>query len=47
MWNWKVTPTISLTNALRLDHLLLGRDGYLPPGYPFGNSDWNRRRSPS
>jgi outer membrane receptor for ferrienterochelin and colicins len=42
MWNWKVAPTISLTNALRLDHMSLGRDGYLPPGYPFSNSDWNR-----
>jgi len=42
MWNWKITSTISLTNALRIDHLLLGRVGYLPPGYPFSNSDWNR-----
>jgi outer membrane receptor for ferrienterochelin and colicins len=42
MWNWKVTPTLSLTNALRLDHLSLGRVGFLPPGYPFSNSDWNR-----
>jgi iron complex outermembrane receptor protein len=42
MWNWKITPALSLTNALRMDHLSLGRDGYLPPGYPFSNSDWNR-----
>jgi outer membrane receptor for ferrienterochelin and colicins len=42
MWNWTITPTISLTNALRMDHLVLGRDGYLPPDYPLSNSDWNR-----
>jgi outer membrane receptor for ferrienterochelin and colicins len=42
MWNWEITPTISLTNALRVDHLSLGREGFLPPGYPFSNSDWNR-----
>jgi outer membrane receptor for ferrienterochelin and colicins len=42
MWNWRVTPTISVTNALRMDHLALARDGYLPPGYPLSNSDWNR-----
>jgi outer membrane receptor for ferrienterochelin and colicins len=42
MWSWKITPTISLTNALRVDHLSLGREGYLPPNYPFTNSDWNR-----
>jgi outer membrane receptor for ferrienterochelin and colicins len=42
MWNWQVTPTLSLTNALRLDHLSLSRVGSTPPGYPFTNSDWNR-----
>jgi len=41
MWNWQITPTISLTNALRIDHLALGRDGFLPSGYPFSNSDWH------
>jgi outer membrane receptor for ferrienterochelin and colicins len=42
MWSWKITSAIALTNALRIDHLELGRDGYLPPGYPFTNADWNR-----
>jgi len=42
MWNWKLTPILSLTNALRIDHLSLGRDGYLPPDYPFVDADWNR-----
>jgi outer membrane receptor for ferrienterochelin and colicins len=42
MWNWKIASTLSLTNALRVDHLSLGRDGFIPPGFPFTNSDWNR-----
>jgi iron complex outermembrane receptor protein len=42
MWSWKITPAIALTNAFRIDHLVLGRDGYLPPGYPFVDADWNR-----
>jgi outer membrane receptor for ferrienterochelin and colicins len=27
MWNWALTPSVEWTNALRLDHLMLGRDG--------------------
>jgi outer membrane receptor for ferrienterochelin and colicins len=42
MWSWKLTPAIALTNAIRIDHLVLGRDGYLPPDYPFTDADWNR-----
>jgi outer membrane receptor for ferrienterochelin and colicins len=42
MWSWKITPAIALTNAIRIDHLMLGRDGYLPPDYPFTDADWNR-----
>jgi iron complex outermembrane receptor protein len=42
MWNWRVTPAVSLTNALRVDHLSLGRSGTMPPEYPFKNSDWDR-----
>jgi outer membrane receptor for ferrienterochelin and colicins len=42
MWDWKILPSLTLTNALRLDHLALGRDGYLPVGSPFANSDWDR-----
>jgi outer membrane receptor for ferrienterochelin and colicins len=44
MWNWQMRPTLTLSNALRLDNLALGRDGSSPPGYPFNNSDWNRSR---
>jgi iron complex outermembrane receptor protein len=40
MWSWKITPAIALTNAIRIDYLMLGRDGYLPPGYPFIDPDW-------
>ncbi|MDR3415817.1 MAG: TonB-dependent receptor [Nevskia sp.] len=42
MWNWKITPAVALTNALRVDRLSLGRDGPTPAGYPLVNSDWNR-----
>jgi outer membrane receptor for ferrienterochelin and colicins len=41
MWDWKITPTLSLTNAFRVDRLAFGRNGYLPPNYPFSNSDWH------
>jgi iron complex outermembrane receptor protein len=42
MWDWKIDPAISLTNALRIDYLTLSRDGSAPSGYPFTNADWNR-----
>jgi iron complex outermembrane receptor protein len=42
MWNWRITPAISLTNALRVDHLSLARSGSVPAGYPFTNADWDR-----
>jgi outer membrane receptor for ferrienterochelin and colicins len=42
MWSWQLSPALALTNALRLDQLALGRDGYTPPDYPFANSDWDR-----
>jgi iron complex outermembrane receptor protein len=42
MWNWTISPTLSWTNALRLDVLQLGRSGSMPPGYPFRNVDWDR-----
>jgi iron complex outermembrane receptor protein len=41
MWEWKIAPEWTLTNALRLDDLMLGRDGTAPPA-PFTNADWNR-----
>ncbi|CAH2603256.1 TonB-dependent receptor plug domain-containing protein [Rhodovastum atsumiense] len=27
MWDWQITPTLSLTNAVRLDHLMLNKNG--------------------
>jgi iron complex outermembrane receptor protein len=42
MWNWRMTPSVSLTNALRIDRLSLGRSGSAPADYPFTNADWNR-----
>ncbi|MES2219042.1 MAG: TonB-dependent receptor [Pseudomonadota bacterium] len=43
MWNWKITPTLALTNALRLDRLTLGREGPQPVGSGLTNADWNNR----
>jgi iron complex outermembrane receptor protein len=42
MWDWKIDPSVSLTNALRVDYLTLSRDGSVPLGYPLSNADWNR-----
>ena len=42
MWDWKILPTLSLTNALRLDYLTLGRDGKEPAGFPLTNALWDR-----
>ena len=42
MWNWRITPAISLINAVRFDRLSLGRNGSVPAAYPFTNSDWDR-----
>jgi outer membrane receptor for ferrienterochelin and colicins len=42
MWNWRITPELSLTNAVRFDHIMLGRRGSAPDGYPYTNADWNR-----
>ena len=42
MWDWKILPTLSLTNALRIDYLMLGRDGTEPAGFPLKNSAWDR-----
>jgi iron complex outermembrane receptor protein len=42
MWSWNISPSLSLTNALRVDHLLHGRDGVFLPGSPFSNASWQR-----
>jgi iron complex outermembrane receptor protein len=44
MWNWDVTRALSLTNAVRLDNLGLGRKGSVPPGYGLTNQAWDGRR---
>ncbi len=43
MWNWNVTPTLSLTAATRVDALWLGRDGAPLPGSGLTNALWDRR----
>jgi outer membrane receptor for ferrienterochelin and colicins len=42
MWDWKVTPTVTLTNAVRLDQVDLGRSGPVPFGSPFANSAYSQ-----
>jgi len=36
MWDWQMTPSLSLTNAVRYDHFVMNQQGYLVPevGYP-------------
>jgi iron complex outermembrane recepter protein len=41
MWNWTATHDLSLTNAVRVDHLSLGRTGPVPPGFGLTNADWD------
>jgi outer membrane receptor for ferrienterochelin and colicins len=42
MWSWAITPTVTLTNAVRVDYLSLGRNGTFPTGFTLTNSQWNR-----
>ncbi|EWY41994.1 TonB-denpendent receptor [Skermanella stibiiresistens SB22] len=49
MWDWAVTDTVSLTNAVRVDHLRLDRGGPIGlvnvPGAngPFTNDDYDKK----
>ena len=43
MWNWTIAPDLSFANAVRIDHLSLGRTGLIPVGVGLKNGDWNRR----
>jgi outer membrane receptor for ferrienterochelin and colicins len=45
MWDWRLGAALTLTNALRVDSLELGRRGTVPPGYAFTNADWDRGHS--
>lgn len=42
MWHWHIDQALSLTNALRIDSLSLGRSGLIPPGFGLPNAAWNR-----
>ncbi len=42
MWEWKITPSLTATNSIRIDDLTLGRDGFLLSSVPFTNASWNR-----
>jgi iron complex outermembrane receptor protein len=41
MWDWRITPDLSFTNSLRIDHLATRYDGTLLPGDPFSNAEYN------
>jgi iron complex outermembrane receptor protein len=41
MWNWQITPQLSLTNAGRIDHLALSFAGTTVPGNPATVADFN------
>ena len=47
MWELRVKPRLTLTNAVRVDSLSLGRKGTTPPGYGLSNADWDRSRTDS
>lgn len=42
MWQWQLSPSLSLTNAVRYDYLDLGRKGGMPAYLDMSNADWNR-----
>jgi len=42
MWQWQPVESLTLTAAIRRDHLELARKGTIPQGYGLTNSDWNR-----
>ncbi|HEY4040875.1 MAG TPA: TonB-dependent receptor [Rhodopila sp.] len=43
MWDWQITPKLSLTNAVRFDHFALNQQGYLVPGVGYPSSAYNDR----
>jgi outer membrane receptor for ferrienterochelin and colicins len=42
MWDWAITPSLSLTNAVRGDLLMMKREGAIRPEPGLTNADWNR-----
>jgi iron complex outermembrane receptor protein len=45
MWDWQITPSISWTNAGRIDRLWLWRSGPLPSIDQGGNAQFNRAQT--
>jgi len=43
MWDWQVSPSLSVTNAVREDYLTLGIKGGILPYSAFGSGDYNNR----
>jgi iron complex outermembrane receptor protein len=43
MWDWQITPSVSLTNAVRYDHFVLHQHGFLIPDVGFPSSAYNGR----
>jgi iron complex outermembrane receptor protein len=43
MWNWRITPTLSLTGAIRYDHLWLNQAGLILPDTGLSASVYNDR----
>lgn len=43
MWDWQIAPSLSLTNAVRQDHLTLGMTGTLLPQSSLQPADYNNR----
>nr|WP_294529639.1 TonB-dependent receptor [uncultured Rhodopila sp.] len=41
MWDWQMTPVVSLTNALRLDHVQMQYSGFLVPGSGITAADYS------
>lgn len=42
MWQWRIIPDLTFTNALRIDSLSLGRSGRFPPGIGLNNAEWSQ-----
>ncbi len=41
MWDWQISPSVSLTNSLRLDHLTLSRSDAVQALSPFSLAQYN------
>jgi iron complex outermembrane receptor protein len=41
MWDWQITPRLTLTNAIRFDHLMLNQHGLVLPQIGLSSADFN------